>query len=445
MATDANPGPIKVLVLDDHPVSLAGLKACLRENFDVYGTTNTETANKLMATSRFDCALIDVNLNLGVQGFEVARWYRRVDPDMAIILITSEPSIYRLKPEVTAIADDCIDKSFDDSVLHEAISNAVWNKQKPHKQRQKQFAVMQSLLPRQKAIRLFNRVGGGAERLEGLLEEDGASIVWDVYNIRGKNETRNVIGIASAVGCAGRCEFCQSRKRPFVRKLSVNELIAQVLYGMESYHARGAFEGLKTLVINFTTEGDCIFSNLDNSCRAVELLAQLEGVDLSFIMTTIGHEKNLQLFFEKYIHLPITFYWSLNSLNPGLRERLMPATTGHSLIGLRDIFQKITEKTGRITTVSWILMKGLNDSASDVESLKAFFGQRPFEIKLMALEKGSLNDVPDTTSDDVERFADLLQKAKLAYRIRKIVGGDIKAGCGTTIPNDVCELRSYCK
>lgn len=128
------------------------------------------------------------------------------------------------------------------------------------------------------------------------------------------------------------------------------------------------------------------------------------------------------------------FYWSLNFSREDQRVYYMPGTKRSSIAGLRDIFQKISLRTGKRVTVSWVVMAGLNNTEQDVKRLSGYFGGRPeFEIKLMALEDGSLPGIK-TSAEDVERFGLLLGNVGLPYRIRRIVGGDIKAGCGTTVP-----------
>lgn len=272
-------------------------------------------------------------------------------------------------------------------------------------------------------VRSYIKDGSGVERFGGYLKEDKKPIAWVSY-LDPFNPNRKVIAVCSSVGCVGRCRFCKSgRTRPFSRRLSVEEINAQILH---CFTRRG-------LTVNFAGEGDCVCSNMENACRAAEIVLGM-GLQFSFIFTTIGHEKNLEDFLKRHGNLPVTFYWSLNFATRDQRAYFMPGTNWSSIEKLRDIFQKISCRTGKKTTVSWVVMRGLNDSPSDVELLKRYFGGRPeFEIKLMALERGSLSNIT-TTEQDVERFATRLKKASLPYRIRKILGGKIKAGCGTTVP-----------
>lgn len=434
---------MKILFVDDDPIWLATMRNAFSRDKIIKASfaQNLDEANYLMFQQKFDCLLLDVHLGdkREVSGIELARWYRQIDPQAGIILYSGKPRSYYTE-DLSSLVDDCLEKTIGLKPLKQAIINVVNLKKMSYQARLKRFAILKEFMPYRQTIRQVNRTGdeSGAERLEGILTADNIPIAWDIYNFPGTEERKNVIGLTSTSGCVGRCKFCLSGNRLFRRALSVGELISQVLHALQSYHASGCFERMKKLVINFTCEGDAIVSNLDNACEAVRQLQRLK-LDLSFIITTIGHEQSLAKFMEKYIDLPVTLYWSVNFLNQDMRALYMPATKNQSLEELRDIFQKISEKTGRPITVSWILMKGINDGDKDIELLRQFFGNRPFEIKVMALEPNSLEGIK-TKEEDVDKFMNKLREAGLPCRKKEIVGGRIKSGCGTTIPIDISNI-----
>ncbi|MDP2910082.1 MAG: hypothetical protein Q8N69_03375 [bacterium] len=275
-------------------------------------------------------------------------------------------------------------------------------------------------------LRIFRYIkdGSGAERMDARLKKDGETITWVAYPDFCDDNCK-VIAVSPTVGCVGRCKFCVSgRTRPFKRRLLKEEMAAQVL---------PCLDGRKGQKVNFACEGD-FCSNFYNCCGAIEFLLRI-GHNLSFIATTIGDVRVLKNFLRARANLPVTFYWSVNFLEEDMLAYYMPgAINGGSLVKKRDAFQSISRKTGRKTTASWVVMAGLNDSREDAERLDGFFGGRPeFEIKLMALEPGSLPNI-ETSQEDVARFAGYLGEFGLPYRMRQIIGREIKAGCGTTVP-----------
>jgi adenine C2-methylase RlmN of 23S rRNA A2503 and tRNA A37/ActR/RegA family two-component response regulator len=436
---------LRVLIVDDQELILIGLEGVLSGRCNIHTAKTSEEARSLLLSNRFDLAILDINLmNSGVSGFEIARWCRNLDPRMAVIMMTA--GITGHQDSDRAVPDDIVDKSADPDVVFQIGSNAVWRRRMSLNVRRRRFEMLSPILAHQSSIKIIGRTGSidGAERIDGVLanKEDSTPIpiAWVVYTLPGKGIKRNHICVASSAGCAINCLFCLSGRRQFVRPLTTSEIIAQVLGGMESYQTRELFEGTKPqqLVINFTTEGDSVTSNLDNSCEAIKLINSLkmERLPVEFVMTTVGHEANLNRFLEKYIQLPVTFYWSLNFTDPETRNKFMPVQHPQSITALRDVFQKITEASGRKVTASYILIPGLNDSDKSVRELKELLGGRPFEIKVMALEPGSLKDYESPSERQMNAFTRKLKKAGLAFRERKIVGGKLMAGCGKTFPLD---------
>lgn len=421
----------KILFLDDNERFLHLLKMIFEENnaaFKGFYANNFEEADNLAKKHNFLCFVLDIQLkNQKLSGIDIARIFRKRYPESAIILLTNHPA--EQYKEKYLFIDDCIDKNTDVDLLEKTIFNII---------RMRKIKLSRNLLPCEKEIKFVSRINTkeGAERLEGILTKDNQRIVWVVYNLPEIYHRKNVIGLSSSVGCVGGCKFCLSGKRPFVRPLSTREILGQISHGLYSYHASGFFYGLKKLVINFTCEGDAVFSNLDNSCAAIRRLST-SGIGLSpFIITTIGNQKNLSRFLREYGDLPINFYWSLNFLDEKKRAEFMPGTKGQSLGKLRDTFHEIAKKNRRIITISWVLMKGINDKEEDALALKDFLGNGPFEVKLMPLEPNSLPGV-ETSQSDMERFTGWLQKLRIPFRKRFIVGGRIMAGCGTTVPIDI--------
>ncbi|MDD5145109.1 MAG: response regulator [Candidatus Pacebacteria bacterium] len=429
---------MKILFLDDSETFLKQLKPFFahNRNFEAFFALNFDEANAFIQKHehQFACFVLDIQLSeKGFSGIDVARVLRRAYPETAIIMLTFHSNTFYYKEWLKTVADDCVSKTSDPDVLGQIIINAV----NLRETKLKSSLLLESLLPYEKYIRFVSRTGDkhGAERLDGVLTKDNKPIAWDVYNLPSLSPVRNILGITVSRGCIGRCLFCLSGKRLFERNYLKEEILSQILHGLYSYHAFGFFEGDKEIVVNATCEGDTVFSNLDNVCHAFYEVDAL-NMGFSFIITTIGHQTNLERFLEKYSDLPVHFYWSLNFLNEELRAKFMPGTKGQSTAKLRDLFYEIARKTKKIVTVSWILMKGLNDSEEDVLSLAKFFKDGPFTIKIMALEPNSLPGI-ETKRSDVSRFANQLRKAGLTCREREIVGGKIKSGCGTTVPIDI--------
>lgn len=419
---------ITLLIVEDTHAILRSLKIYLehRSDFKVFSAVNSEEAIQLMKKHKFNRLLLDLAIEGegNLAGIELAKACRTINPDpsLGILLWTGHPEYLFRKYIDLGIVNDVIGKPTDYDILCKLISTVT----------ERNITVLRKSV--MQVVRTADE--SGAEKLDGILTKDRTPISWVVYHYPGTNiHTESTISVASSVGCVGHCAFCQSRKRPFRRKLSVQEIIDQILHAFaSSYHAFDFFKqrnDYKMMRINFACEGDSVVSNLDNCCTAVQLL---NAPDISFIMTTTGHAESLSRFLIKYRDLPIEFYWSLNFSNEKMRAKFMPGTRNQSLRTLKSIFQEIAYATNRIVTVSYIVMAGLNDTKDDIAALKKLFPKPgPFQFKLMALEPNSLLGIK-TTEADVNALMEKLMKAGFACRYRKIVGGKIKASCGTTVP-----------
>jgi DNA-binding NarL/FixJ family response regulator len=82
--------PIRVVIVDDHPIVRAGMRAVLQSTADLYvlaeGTTG-EDALRLVDQYRPDVLILDVNLP-GLNGVEVTRRLRRLNIPTAILILT---------------------------------------------------------------------------------------------------------------------------------------------------------------------------------------------------------------------------------------------------------------------------------------------------------------------------------------------------------------------
>lgn len=84
---------IRVLLIDDHAVVLAGLRLMLstEAGIEVAGQAeHAEAALALLARERFDVALLDINLD-GASGLDLLKHLRTQYPGMAVLMLSIYP------------------------------------------------------------------------------------------------------------------------------------------------------------------------------------------------------------------------------------------------------------------------------------------------------------------------------------------------------------------
>lgn len=115
--------PIRLLLVDDHPVMRAGLANLLSMSgdFTVIGQADDgPTALRLWATLRPDVCLLDVSMS-GMDGIETLRRLRELDPEARVLMLTSSEAAEDLHCALGAGAAGYVTKT----VRHDELTAAI--------------------------------------------------------------------------------------------------------------------------------------------------------------------------------------------------------------------------------------------------------------------------------------------------------------------------------
>src|SRR5881296_3714085 len=115
----------RVLVVDDEKAMVLALKGLLaKEGYHVETAGSGEEALRRIETGSFHVVITDLSMN-GVGGMQVLEHARRVDPDLAVVMITAYGSEKIAVQAMKLGAADYIPKPFDNDELRVVVQRVV--------------------------------------------------------------------------------------------------------------------------------------------------------------------------------------------------------------------------------------------------------------------------------------------------------------------------------
>ena len=121
------PDPIRILICDDHPLMLFGIRSMLenRPGLVVCGTArNGEEAFEQASLLRPDVLLFDIVMP-GMEGIELARRMRAELPDVALLALSGDASAATLEPLLRIGIDGFLPKTAGDRTIEDAIRSVA--------------------------------------------------------------------------------------------------------------------------------------------------------------------------------------------------------------------------------------------------------------------------------------------------------------------------------
>lgn len=232
--------------------------------------------------------------------------------------------------------------------------------------------------------------------------------------------------ISSQVGCAMGCKFCNTAKLGFTRNLNVGEIVSQVLF-LKKIAKIGAKQAFN---IVFMGMGEPLL-NFDNVKKAMEIINDEEGINLSYRRITIstcgiidGLKKMAKL--PKIPRIAI----SLNSSNNESRNIVMPINKKYPLEQLINTLKSFPIATRDRITFEYVLIDKINNSIKDAANILKILDGLKYKINLIPFNEFEGSDLKKPSEESVDEFQQFLIKKGVTAIIRKSKGDDIKAACG---------------
>ncbi|NOU36874.1 MAG: 23S rRNA (adenine(2503)-C(2))-methyltransferase RlmN [Kiritimatiellaceae bacterium] len=232
---------------------------------------------------------------------------------------------------------------------------------------------------------------------------------------------RTSLCISSQIGCAADCQFCATGKLGFIRNLTADEMLDQVLLAKRLLREEG--RTLRNVVVMGMGEP---LRNEANLFQCLEILRDPRFFNLSdnhLMVSTVGIPDAMVRFSERFPTIRLAL--SLHSARQEVRERIMPVAKVYTLEKLKSVLPEVGE-----FMVELLLLKGINDGPEDAAALIDFLHGTKAHINLIQFNPHPGAQFEPVSEETRKAFADELKRAGFKVTLRYSLGDDIAAACG---------------
>jgi 23S rRNA (adenine2503-C2)-methyltransferase len=271
----------------------------------------------------------------------------------------------------------------------------------------------------------------------------GAGRPVEIETVYIPEEGRGTLCLSSQVGCTLSCSFCHTGTQKLVRNLTAEEIVGQILLARDrlgDYTAPS--EGRRApskeapstgrLVSNVVMMGmgEPLY-NFDNVKEALLVAADGDGIALSKRRITLSTSGVVPMIARAGEEIGVMLAVSLHAVRDDLRDQLVPLNKKYPIADLLAACRAYPGlSNARRITFEYVMLKGCNDTLADARELVRLLSGIPAKINLIPFNPWPGTDYQCSEWGQIERFADVVNRAGYASPIRTPRGRDILAACG---------------
>ena len=252
---------------------------------------------------------------------------------------------------------------------------------------------------------------------------------------------RGTLCISSQVGCTLTCSFCHTGTQRLVRNLEPDEIVGQILLardrigdwpGAEPQGDPSLLPQSERKITNIVLMGmgEPLY-NFDNVRQAMEIAADGDGLSMSKRRITLSTSGVVPEIARWGAEAGTMLAISLHAVRDELRDQLLPINRRYPIASLLDACRTYPSlSNARRITFEYVMLKDVNDSLADARALVKLLAGIPAKINLIPFNPWPGSAYECSEWEQIERFADLVNKAGYASPVRTPRGRDILAACG---------------
>ncbi len=273
---------------------------------------------------------------------------------------------------------------------------------------------------------------------------------------------RGTLCVSSQVGCTLSCRFCHTGTQKLVRNLTPDEIVGQMLVAkdslgdwpgarpgkVESGFPSGratkeqAAPGRKVTNVVMMGMGEPLY-NFDHVKTALAIVTDGDGLALSKRRVTLSTAGVVPMIARAGAEIGSGLAISLHAVRDELRDVIVPINKKYPIKELIEACRTYPgASNSRRITFEYVMLKGVNDSLAEARELVKLLAGVPAKINLIPFNPWP--GAPYECSDwaQIEKFAEIVNRAGYASPVRTPRGRDIMAACGQLKSESVKERAS---
>jgi len=233
---------------------------------------------------------------------------------------------------------------------------------------------------------------------------------------------RKTLCVSTQAGCSMNCAFCATAKLKLRSNLRASEITDQVNLIQKD---KGRINNVVYMGMGEPLQ------NYDAVLRSVRILNHPLGKNIGLrhlTISTCGIADAVRKLADEDIRPRLAI--SLNAPTDALRSRIMPINKKYPIKALLSAVKYYQLKTAERVTLEYVLIKGLNDNASDAQLLARLAHQVKCNINLIEYNPHPSCRFAASSKETIKQFAQILDDAGIETTIRFKKGRKIMAACG---------------
>jgi 23S rRNA (adenine2503-C2)-methyltransferase len=255
-------------------------------------------------------------------------------------------------------------------------------------------------------------------------------------------EDRGTLCVSSQVGCTLTCKFCHTGTQKLVRNLTPAEILGQVMVAKDALEdwsaprgaagasARAGATQRKVTNIVMMGMGEPLY-NFDNVKAALSIVTDGGALALSKRRVTLSTAGVVPMIPRAGHEIGSGLAISLHAVRDDLRDVIVPINRKYPIA---ELLQACRDYPGasnaRRITFEYVMLKGVNDSLADARELVRLVKGIPAKINLIPFNAWPGAPYECAEWGQIEKFAEIVNKAGYASPVRTPRGRDIMAACG---------------